>query len=446
MDRGLEPGPTLQCRHAAFGRFAVPQGWLAACRPTACQGLAHLLVQLSGLHEAIGAFGDGDWPLRVLAQREARDTQVRALLLHTAGIRDDRPGTAHQVHELDVAQWLGEGDSGSLSRPSGTLSRPAGEGWGQGLQQPKLLQLLLRPGVHGENQRQVFRHGDQLLHQRLQRLAGIHVGRPVQRDDSVPTGLEPHRRAGAVGFDLAAHHLERVEHDVAYPVDLGGGHAFAREVLVSVRRRRPIDVADRVRDQAIDLLGHAAVSAPQSCLEVHDRNPELGADLRAGGRRIDVADDDDPVGLLAQRDFFVSDHYAAGLLSVRAAAHLEMEVRLGQPQVAEERVRHVGVVVLPGMDDLRGTPRLARERVVQRRDLHEVRPGGGDQVDDELGICGHCETLGQKGQSPYRSEVYRAEPAENETRFTCRSVAAPGRSCALRSTERTQAAPLQGFR
>ena len=88
-------------------------------------------------------------------------------------------------------------------------------------------------------------------------------------------------------------------------------------------------------------------------------------------------------GFSRHRHLLVGDHHAAGLLGMAAAADLEVEVRRRQPEVAEERVRHVRVVVLAGVHDLRPAPGLAGERVVERRDLHEIRPRGGDQVDGE---------------------------------------------------------------
>jgi hypothetical protein len=49
----------------------------------------------------------------------------------------------------------------------------------------------------------------------------------------------------------------------------------------------------------------------------------------------------------------------------------------------EERIGHVRVVVLAGVDDPRAAPRLRLQRMVQRRDLHEVRARGGDEIDGE---------------------------------------------------------------
>ncbi len=79
--------------------------------------------------------------------------------------------------------------------------------------------------------------------------------------------------------------------------------------------------------------------------------------------------------------FLVGNHDPAGLLGVAPAADLEVEMRRGQAQVPEERIRHVRVVVLARVHDRRTAPRLARQRVVQGRDLHEVGSRGRDQVD-----------------------------------------------------------------
>ena len=62
---------------------------------------------------------------------------------------------------------------------------------------------------------------------------------------------------------------------------------------------------------------------------------------------------------------------------------------LRQTQIAEESVRHIGVVVLPGVHDVRCAPFLARQRVIQGRHFHEIRPRGGDQM-DELGFKCYC--------------------------------------------------------
>ena len=57
------------------------------------------------------------------------------------------------------------------------------------------------------------------------------------------------------------------------------------------------------------------------------------------------------------RDSLIGDHGPAGLLGVRAAAHFQMVSRFGKAQIAKERVRHVRVIVLAGVHDLRAAPR-----------------------------------------------------------------------------------------
>jgi hypothetical protein len=45
------------------------------------------------------------------------------------------------------------------------------------------------------------------------------------------------------------------------------------------------------------------------------------------------------------------DHNACGLLGVRTRANLQVDVGLGNTEVAEEVVRHVPAIVLAGVDE-----------------------------------------------------------------------------------------------
>src|SRR5689334_14299256 len=63
-----------------------------------------------------------------------------------------------------------------------------------------------------------------------------------------------------------------------------------------------------------------------------------------------------------------------------------MDVWIRKPEVAEESVRHVRVVVLPGVDEPGLAPgALPLQCLVEGRDLHEVWPRRGNQVDLEHG-------------------------------------------------------------
>ena len=67
---------------------------------------------------------------------------------------------------------------------------------------------------------------------------------------------------------------------------------------------------------------------------------------------------------------------------MRPAADAEMDVRFRQAEVGKDHVGHFRVVVLPSVHDDRFCPRLFRERVIQRSDLHEIWTGAADEMHD----------------------------------------------------------------
>jgi hypothetical protein len=64
-----------------------------------------------------------------------------------------------------------------------------------------------------------------------------------------------------------------------------------------------------------------------------------------------------------------------------ARADAEMMVRRRDPQVGQDLVRHVGIVMLTGVNEDRLEILRGGQRVEKRGHLHEVGPGGGDQMD-----------------------------------------------------------------
>ena len=105
---------------------------------------------------------------------------------------------------------------------------------------------------------------------------------------------------------------------------------------------------------------------------------ELGPDQGGGDGRIDVADHHQPVGAVGERHLLIFDHHPAGLLGMAARADAEVEIGIGEAEVLQDRLRHVGVVMLAGMDEHRGEVRRRGERVPERRHLHEIGARGGD--------------------------------------------------------------------
>ncbi len=65
---------------------------------------------------------------------------------------------------------------------------------------------------------------------------------------------------------------------------------------------------------------------------------------------------------------------------MRAAADAQVKVWCGYFEILQDRVRHVVVVVLARVNEHRIRPVGCLERMVKRRDFHEVRTRRGNQV------------------------------------------------------------------
>ena len=101
----------------------------------------------------------------------------------------------------------------------------------------------------------------------------------------------------------------------------------------------PLEVDDRglrraqeqrregVRDDAVHLLGHAAVEAAQTRLDVGDRQLLLGCGERGGERRVRVAVDHDAVGPLLADRTLDADEDRPGHLGVAAGADVQADLR-----------------------------------------------------------------------------------------------------------------------
>ena len=152
----------------------------------------------------------------------------------------------------------------------------------------------------------------------------------------------------------------------------------SRRLATASSRRAQQHVAHPVGDDAVDLLGHRPVAAAQAGLDVGDLESGLGADDRAGERRVDVADHGDGVATdVVERGASKADHHPTGLLGVAARAGAEVVVGLAQAELVEEHVAHRRVVVLAGVHDHRlGAGGF--EAVDHRLDLHEVGPRRAD--------------------------------------------------------------------
>ena len=162
----------------------------------------------------------------------------------------------------------------------------------------------------------------------------------------------------------------------------------SRQIFARAALRGEQQVRQLVGEQPVELLGHAAVAAPQTGLHVRDRDTELGRAERGGDSGVDVPDDHDEVRSLLQQNRLQALQHVRRLGRMRARAGTKVVVRLRQPELLEEDVAEADVVVLAGVHkrlretdgcsaqavgDRRMAPGAPRpDRGHDRRDLHKV--------------------------------------------------------------------------
>lgn len=231
----------------------------------------------------------------------------------------------------------------------------------------------------------------------LQQIGGVDEFGAMESCDVVGAGIktEVGEDGGARGGEREDV-SERVVHDVADDVD-AAGDALGGEIGGGLGGGAVETGGKVVGDDAIDLLGHAAVAAAQAGLHMGDGDVEFcgGEGARDGG--VGVAVDEQPVGADGQELLLDAGEHLRGLRAVRAGADAEVGVGGAQAELGEEVVRHGRVVVLAGVEqELRG-------------------PGGGERGGagagfDELGAgAGRAPTTvrtfisGRRRRGPLRS-------------------------------------------
>ena len=147
---------------------------------------------------------------------------------------------------------------------------------------------------------------------------------------------------------LARDRLEepgRVGHDVADHLRLPFD-SLVRERLAGTLVGAEEELCDPVGLDPVALLGHRQVAAAEPRLDVREPDPELRRGLGAGEGRVRVAVDERPVGLLL--DQTVLDRRAHEIRV--CGAQVEPVARLVEPELLEEDLRQLAVVVLSRVD------------------------------------------------------------------------------------------------
>lgn len=177
---------------------------------------------------------------------------------------------------------------------------------------------------------------------------GVDVLLAVRREQHVLLRLQAELGEDIGGLDLAQVRAQDLGHGRARDVGALGGAAGVLEVAACVLGVGKIDVGDHVDDAAVGLLGQALVLAAVARLHVEDG--DVQALCRDGGQAaVGVAQDEERVGLDLDHELVGGrDDVAHGLAQVGAHG-VQVDVRVGELQVAEEDAVQGVVVVLTGV-------------------------------------------------------------------------------------------------
>ena len=258
-----------------------------------------------------------DGALGQRAQGVARDAERRRLLLHRAGVGDDRARPELEREELDVAERRG---AAHARRPE--LVEPAGAG-----------QEVPRARVQGEDHR-VAR-----LQARERRGGGRQAARvadgrrAVQRHQDVAARRQPVGRPRGARPGAGVGGAQGVDGGRADRVHAALGHALGQEVAGGVAAGGQQRVGEAVDDDAVDLLRRRPVQRAQARLEVGDGDAALRARQRAGQRRVRVAGEHDEVGPHAAQDVVEAGQRRRGELGGRRGGRADDVGGGGQPEV-----------------------------------------------------------------------------------------------------------------
>lgn len=212
------------------------------------------------------------------------------------------------------------------------------------------LQALAGARVAGVQDRHVVFLGQRVdgCEQAREVRLGVDVLLAVRREQHVALGLQAELGEDVRRLDLLQVGAKDLRHGRSGDVGALGGAAGVLEVAAGVLGVGQVDVGDHVDDAAVGLLGQALVLAAVARLHVEDGDMQaLGRD--GGQAAVGVAQDQQRVGLDLGHQFVArGDDVAHGLAQVGAHG-VQVDVRVGKLQIAEEDAVERVVVVLPGV-------------------------------------------------------------------------------------------------
>ena len=152
-------------------------------------------------------------------------------------------------------------------------------------------------------------------------------------------------------LDPRQHRDERVDHRVADREDARfRDRSLGEQVDARLGRVGEQEVGDRVSDHPVDLLGHRAIEAPQTRLDVSDSNSKFRAHQSSCDSRVYVTINHHEIRRVLLNYRFKARHNLSGLLRVASGTNLQVEVRGWNFQLLKKNIGHVCVIVLAGVN------------------------------------------------------------------------------------------------
>jgi len=317
--------------------------------------------------ESAGSEAEGDGSLGVVAEGEARDAEYGAFLLEATGVGEYDSCLGGEAEGVEVGERVGA-EQGRLLAEEAFEAGSSGGGAGS--------------GVHWEDEWDSPGELEEELEQRGEYVGVVDVGGAVQGDEAVGALFEAEASVCVAESSLGEVFEEGVDHDVADETELVLGDALAAEVVDAALLGDEEQVGEGVGEEAVDLLGHSAVEAPEPGLDVNDGDLELHGGEGAGDGAVDVAEDDGGGGARVEQVCLVAFEDAPGLCAVWSGADVEVDVGGRDAELVEEDVAEGGVVVLAGVDDAESEAAVLFDGPGDGSKLDEVRPRAGDAVDE----------------------------------------------------------------
>ena len=240
-----------------------------------------------------------------------------------------------------------------------------------------LLQTLFAAGMAAVQHGHVvllshFVDGSEEAHEILLR---VDVLLPVGGEQNVLALFQSQAGVDVAGFDFFQILVEHFGHGAAGDVGALLGQAVLRQVTAGVLRIAQVHVGNNVHDAAVGLLRKALVLAAVAGFHVEDGNVQpLGPDDAEAG--VGIPQHQDGVGLQFHHQVVAFGDDVPHGLAQGVPHSVQVDVRVGQLQVAEEHAVEVVVVVLAGVGQqgIEILPALGDDR----GQADNLRPGAHD--------------------------------------------------------------------